>query len=131
MKYTYNCLPGQADFYVYRIAMADEEGNLVELSWPQVKKRCRELGAKFCPDFGLLPYTVSKKEGIAELEEIVENFNSGADPIDPSHIREGVVVRVDQPDGSVRFLKSKNYFFKVLESIIKANEDYIDTEEVS
>lgn len=131
MKYTYNCLPGQADFYVYRIAMADEEGNLVELSWPQVKKRCRELGAKFCPDFGLLPYTVSKKEGIAELEEIVENFNSGADPIDPSHIREGVVVRVDQPDGSVRFLKSKNYFFKVLESIIKANEEYIDVEEVN
>lgn len=131
IKYTYNCLPGQQDFYVYRIAMADEEGNLVELSWPQVKKRCAELGAKPVLDFGLIPFPVTKREGITELEEIVENFYSGADPIDPSHIREGVVVRVDRPDGTVQFLKSKNYYFKVLEGIAKANEEYIDTEEIS
>lgn len=131
MKYTYNCLPGQQDFYVYRIAMADENGELVELSWPQVKQRCRELGAKHVPDFNLIPFPVTKNGGIAELEEIVENFYSGADPIDPSHVREGVVVRVDKPDGTVQFLKSKNYYFKVLESIVKANEEYIDTEEIN
>lgn len=131
MRYTYNCLPGQQDFYIYRIAMADENGDLVELSWPQVKKRATELGAKCVPDFGLVPFPVTGKERIVELEEIVSNYHAGADPIDPSHIREGIVVRVDKPDGTVQFLKSKNYHFKVLEGIAKANEEYVDTEEIS
>ncbi len=153
MKYTYNCVPGECDFYVYRITQVDEDGHAVELSWPQVKARCSELGVKHVPQlfgptivrehvywldpvdegydpevFGLV--TTNKPE-LAALDGWVDEYQQGVSTIDPTTIREGVVVRVDQPDGTVEFLKAKQYYFKVLESIIKANEDYVDTEEVS
>lgn len=131
MKYTYNCLPGECEFYVYRICHADESGHLIELSWPQVKARCSELGVKHVPELIQQPLLISSGADIEHLEGLVESLNDGLDPIDPSHVREGVVVRVEQPDGSMIPLKSKGWTFKVLESIIKLDDSYVDAEEIA
>ena len=131
MRYTYNCLPGQSEFYVYRICQAEESGHLVELSWPQVKARCSELGVKHVPELHEFPVVIHNTNELETFTTLVESLNDGIDPVDPSHVREGVVVRVDRPDGTMIPLKSKGWNFKVLESIIKLNEDYIDTEEAA
>lgn len=128
MKYTYGNLPGQQAFWVYRIARSDSEGNLVELSWPQVKARCRELDVPHVPDMAG-PTLIETQDDLDALQFVVESLNDGLDPIDSSHIREGVVIRIEQPDGKVKALKSKGIYYKILASIIKNADDYIDIEE--
>ena len=47
---------------------------------------------------------------------------------DPSHIREGVVIRIESEEG-ITWLKEKSWVFGVLEGYLKDKEDYVDTEE--
>jgi hypothetical protein len=54
----------------------------------------------------------------------------GGSVLDASHIREGVVLRVESVQGP-NFIKSKSWEFKVLEGIIKDRTDYVDAEEIS
>ena len=65
------------------------------------------------------------------LSNLVSDLEVGPSTLDHTHIREGVVVRVENPDGTTHFLKAKSYEFKVLEGIIKNNDSYVDMEEVS
>src|SRR5690606_14492257 len=51
MEYNYNCISGQNDIYVYRITQTNIDGESVDLSWPQVKRRCRELGVKHVVEY--------------------------------------------------------------------------------
>ena len=62
------------------------------------------------------------------IKDIAEQFYDGEDPIGKTHVREGVVIRlVNRPKFSA--YKHKNFYFKVLEGIIKANADAPDMEE--
>lgn len=139
MRYTYNSLPGECSFYVYRITHVDQEGNVIDLSWPQVKARCDELGVKYVPELHPLPVVIEHdieldgrpRSDLDFLKKLVGSHMDGLSTIDPSHIREGVGIRVERPDGTTHFLKAKNYHFKVLEGIAKADESYVDTEEVA
>ena len=63
------------------------------------------------------------------LMSLCERLSQGPDVLDPSHIKEGVVVRVDAP-GHETHLKYKGYWFCALEGIAKNTEGYIDMEEV-
>jgi hypothetical protein len=60
--------------------------------------------------------------------ERVEKYYEGADPIGKSHVREGVVVRIDNRSKFTAY-KHKNFSFKVLEGIIKDTADAPDMEE--
>ena len=60
--------------------------------------------------------------------ERVEKFYDGVDPIGCTHIKEGVVVRVDSRSTFTAY-KHKNFYFKLLEGIIKDNSDEPDMEE--
>lgn len=53
---------------------------------------------------------------------------AGKDLIGRTHVREGVVVRIENPEKFTAF-KSKNFEFKVLEGIIKDNASHPDMEE--
>ena len=54
----------------------------------------------------------------------------GADPIDGSHPSEGIVLRVEPPEGGTpRFIKSKSHAFKMMEGIAK--ETQVDTEDAN
>lgn len=147
ITYKYGCLPGTYDFYVYRI-MVKTEDREYELPWSTVKDRCNRAGIKHVPevdqfiarsenhklinydaddynyDDGYARYTI--KEYIKYLCEETDI----ADPIDPSHIKEGYVVRVDSLDTEkTKLYKEKTFEFKVLEGIIKDSDTYVDEEE--
>ena len=68
--------------------------------------------------------------GMRNLENLVYSFVDGLDPIDPSHIREGVVLRVEKSNGSVQFFKAKSSVFYALESKSKEAGE-LDIEEVN
>ena len=58
----------------------------------------------------------------------IEGLVVGCSTLDPTHLREGVCVRVD--DGlNMKVFKHKSFDFKLLEGIIKLDENFVDVEE--
>ena len=121
--FSYGCEPGENDIYVYRMTMTNEDGFAVELPWEQVQIECEKLGIKCVPTFEKFVFTTWE-----DLMERVEKYYDGADPIGKTHVREGVVVRIDNREKFTAY-KHKNFSFKVLEGIIKDKADTPDMEE--
>lgn len=121
--FSYGCETGQNDIYVYRMTMANEDGFFVELPWEQVQIECEKMGVKCAPTFEKFIYTTWE-----DLMRRVEKYYDGADPIGKTHVREGVVVRIDNREKFTAY-KHKNFSFKVLEGIIKDTADAPDMEE--
>ena len=126
MSYSYGCGVGECDLYVYRIAMINEDGVSIDLTWEQVKQRCSELGVKHVPELENV-----RGWPVSSYTKVMEQQNLGASTIDNRHIREGVCLRADYGALEPMVLKHKSYDFKVLEGIIKQDDDYVDMEEVS
>lgn len=127
MRYDYGQAPGHCEFFIYRIVQFNEDGEGVELSDAQMRKRAEQLGYR-CP-YHFLTYVHTNPDDSDIGVRSCMGDPSLPSLIDPTHIREGAVIRVDQPDGHTKFYKSKSYAFKLLEGIIKSNEDYNDVEE--
>lgn len=128
ISYTYSCLEGQCEFYAYRILKCDQLGNSIDLTWPQVKKRCEQLGLKYvvqCADSFVFDGDYDKLKTFVAANEV------GPDPIDNRIHREGIVLRVDNGNKTPLFIKQKNWFFGVQEGYLKNNAAYVDTEEAS
>jgi hypothetical protein len=122
--FTYGCKDGESDIYVYRITFTNEDGVVVDLPWEQVKIYCEKWGVKHVPELSKFFY-----DGDSEwLREYIEDMSEGLDPIDMTHIKEGVVVRIENRD-SFKAYKHKSFEFKVLESIIKDTSEKLDIEE--
>lgn len=121
--FSYGCDVGENDCYVYRMNMTNEDGYAVEIPWEQVQIECEKMGVKCVPTFEKFTYTTWE-----DLMARVEKYYDGADPIGKSHVREGVVVRIDNRPSFTAF-KHKNFSFKCLEGIIKDNADAPDMEE--
>lgn len=140
----------QSDFYVYRMTMTNEDGDMVEYTPDYMRYRCEQMGCKCVPRFakvmthdnkdGTVTITVyDETQGVygtgctiadlgATIKEAAENYYDGPDPIGHSHVREGVVVRiVNKPKFSA--YKHKNFSFKCLEGIAKAEATAPDMEE--
>jgi hypothetical protein len=119
MRYTYGCMPNECKQFVYRIT---QDG--VDLSHFQVIKRCAELGLVPVPTLTTFVY-----DGTLEtLDTLVDSFMYGCSTLDGSHIREGVVLRVENELGT-QFIKSKSVDFGILEGYL--SERTIDRENVS
>lgn len=128
MHYSYGNPVGQNTFYVYRITHTTYDGHQIELPWWQVKARAAELGLLCVPEIEE-PYIYT---GVVEsLKGHVASLLEEPSILDASHIREGVVLRVESPNGRTKFLKSKSFSFGVLEGYQKESDDYVDTEEVA
>lgn len=121
-RFTYGCSTGQSDIYVYRMTMTNENGYTVEYPTELVKIRCEQMGVKMCPVLDKFIFTTKE-----DLLERVKVHEDGADPIGKTHVKEGVIVRIENKE-KFTALKQKNFHFKVLEGIIKS-EDVIDIEE--
>lgn len=126
MTFRYACEPKQSMFWLYRVVRMNEDGVGVDLSWSQVTKRAKELGVLAGPVYQRFLYDGDKDN----LLKIVNEYVEGPSEIDPSHIREGVVVQVETPDGRIYWLKHKSFTFGVLEGYIK-EKDVVDIEEAS
>lgn len=140
MRYTYGCSPGTCDIYVYRITQQAMDGRHIELPWNQVKARCAELSLKHVPEYYKNrgnSFVFNEWDSAVDLISMFDtciNGQSGQEaipePIDANHIIEGIVIRVDNAQGT-HFYKMKSWMFSVLEGIIKDNPEYVDIEEVS
>lgn len=136
-------LTPQSDIYVYRMTMTNEDGFVVEYSPDFMRYRCEQMGVKTVPVFahmklyedgGFFFRGDGSVSAVAEsdLGEFVmaaaEEYYDGPDPIGKTHVREGVVVRiVNRPKFTA--YKHKNFNFKVIEGIVKANAEAPDMEE--
>ena len=132
--FSYNCEPGQSDFYVYRMTMTNEDGDVVEYTPDFMRYRCEQMGAKCVPVMwrGYLDepddWTGDNFNPGEFVKQIAEEYYDGPDPIGKTHVREGVVIRiVNRPKFTA--YKHKNDSFKILEGIIKDNADEPDMEE--
>lgn len=121
--FSYGCNEGESDCYVYRMTMTSPDGYRVELPWEQVQYVCEKIGVKCVPTFEKFMFTTWE-----DLMERVEKYCDGADPVDQKHIREGVVVRIDNRKSFTAY-KHKNFNFKVLEGVVKDMADAPDIEE--
>lgn len=135
----------QSDIYVYRMTMTNEDGFVVEYTPDFMRYRCEQMGVKTVPVFakatidceGALVYSpneelygfVHETENVGEtVREIAEKYYDGPDPVGKTHVREGVVVRIINRSKFCAY-KHKNFSFKCLEGIVKANADAPDMEE--
>ena len=99
------------------------EGVVIEYPTELVQRRCEEMGIPFVPVFEKFIFTTK-----ANLMKRVEKYYDGTDPVGKTHIREGVVVRIDNRP-TFKAYKHKNFNFKVLEGIIKTDAQSPDMEE--
>lgn len=127
VHYHYGCPPGTTKLFVYRITRTNEDGQQVDLSWLQVKGRCKELGLEHVPEIELLIGRSSLD--LDTLKASVEAHTNG-ESVFPNQFREGVVVRIESSTG-FRYLKNKSFAFGVMEGYLKEDEAYTDTEETA
>lgn len=123
VEYDYGVPAGEYDFYVYNI---QQDG--VNLDRQSFLQRCAALGARWAPTLwvGFIP-----EDGRLKLEEYVAKHSVGPTRLGANFEREGCIIRIDAPDGSVRFLKEKCWSFKALEGQLRDDNDYCDLEEGS
>lgn len=111
--FTYGCEPSQNDIYVYRMCYTSPTGEVYEYPTWLVKQRCEEMGVKFVPVFEQFVFTT-----IENLDERIAEYIDGSDPVGLTHIREGVVIRIENRKKFTAY-KAKSVYFKILEGIIK------------
>ncbi len=131
-EFTYNCInepngTTNYDVYVYRITITNEDGVSYDLSWDQVKLRSEELGVKHVPELDKRILTQREIDDDLFINN-VERLSGAASTNFKTHLREGVVVRIENGKKTPVFLKHKSFTFKVLEGIIKES-DILDVEE--
>lgn len=124
-NFTYGCEPGEHKVFVYRITTTNVDGDSIDYSWDQVKMRCEQMGVEYVPELGNVKVP---SIGVDMAVELVTDLTEESSMEFPQQLREGVVVRIDGPSMTPKFLKNKSYLFKVLEGIIK-DSDAVDLEE--
>lgn len=123
MTFDYGLERGASDIYVYRMTMTNEDGDVVEYEPSFMRRRCAEMGVKSVPVFERRVIT----NGAEEVDEIVNKYVDGPDPIGRSHVREGVVIRVINRPVFTAY-KAKNFLFKQITGIIKENATVADAD---
>jgi len=115
-KYDYGCQTGEHDFYVYRMTYTKPNGQVIELSWQQIKDYCTKYGIKHVQEyfFGALVEFLRinsiEKEDLLNLlcEQYLEK--NCYDCITPNLPDEGIVLRVDGKEHFNAYkLKSKRF----------------------
>ena len=127
----------QSDFYVYRMTFKNEDGYEVDYPPEYVRYRCEQMGCKSVPVFERFVIPERSKcrfenRRLATPGEYVmeraERYYDGPDPIGKTHVREGVVARIINRPRFAGY-KHKNWFFKCLENLVKAEAEAPDMEE--
>lgn len=109
------------DIYVYRITQ-----NGKELSPAEISTRCEELKVKMVPYVDSFHWKTRTKESLIEkCRVLAEKENL----IDPSHIHEGLCIRIISGMKD-KTLKYKSWGFCDCEGIAKNSDDYVDPEDL-
>ena len=143
--FSYGCNDGESDIYVYRMTMTNEDGEIVEYTPDFMRYRCEQMGIKTVPVFGKAIISADRLHFVAPdgydhdyligdgtvgdmVMKVAEEFYDGADPVGKTHVREGVVVRIINRPKFAAY-KAKNFSFKCLEGLVKAEAAAPDMEE--
>lgn len=130
-EFSYKCSPSGEDstalnkyfeIYIYRITIDNGFGIKIDLTWDQVKQRCRELGVKHVPELYKTTIDVDDWGRSDVVAKIAEQPSS----IFTQHVKEGVCVRIENGNLCPIILKHKSFIFKVLEGIIDENNTNIE-----
>lgn len=137
MVFSYGCEVGKSDFFVYRMTMTNEDGDVFEYPPYLVRYRCEQMGCKTVPLLDHFEITKDKIDGFGEAEtpgEYVkyraEFYYDGEDPIGKTHVREGVVVRVVNRPSFTAF-KHKNFLYKLIRGMINDNTKDVLSEDIA
>lgn len=133
MVYRYGCQEGETSLMIYRITYTTDSGNELDFTPWQV--------TEWCERHGLTPSLMVTEPFIFDgnhdgLTYMVEAYTEREDClcedyVDPTHISEGVVVRVDYKGQVPKFYKSKSFYFSVLEGFLKEDDDFVDEEDLN
>lgn len=134
--FSYGCEPAQSELYVYRMTMTNEDGDIVEYTPDFMRYRCEQMGCKCVPVMykGFIPDEINGEIHMNNftpgewIMNIAEQYYAGPDPIGKTHTREGVVVRIVNKPKFCAY-KHKNFEFKCLEGLVKAEAEAPDMEE--
>lgn len=120
----------KSELYVYRMTMTNEDGDIVEYTPDFMRYRCEQMGCKCVPVMwrGFIPNGLNEGYEGEWIKDIAEQFYAGPDPIGKTHTREGVVVRIVNKPKFCAY-KHKNFEFKCLEGLVKAEAEAPDMEE--
>ncbi len=137
MHYKYGCPPGTRKMIVYRITMTNEDGVSHDMTWEQVKQRCRELGVEHAREEGTVyvNHVLDLREDNEYMPQLFLHWcdlaANGPSAYDETHIKEGIAIRFETGEPETLFMKYKSHTFLVLEGHTKGREDYVDLEEAS
>lgn len=131
ITYKYGCQEGQYKFHIYRITLTTEDGTTIDFTQQQLVQWCKDHDLS--PSVDLVEQFVYDGD-IEKLSALVDTLTERDEVLtedfeDVSHISEGVIIRVDRETLVPLFLKSKSYFFKVMEGI--STEKEVDVEDIS
>jgi hypothetical protein len=130
ITYKYGCTEGASRFHVYRISMTGMDGIERDFSDKQCREWCESRNIEYAMEVhpsviydGNAEKLFSVVDKLTEREEcLCESFE------DPSHISEGIIIRIEDGGLIPTFLKSKSYPFRVLEGIAKEAEPDMEEE---
>lgn len=136
ISYTYGQPLGTCQMYVYAITHDLSDGTHMQLSWPQVKRRCRELGINHVPERNIGLATIyTAKHVIDQLDQ--QAIPKALDSLSfeqscfEGQFAEGICIRVERVDGTIEFVKLKNFSFGVFEGFQRLDDNFVDMEESS
>lgn len=119
--FSYGCQPGESQMWIYRITTDNGQR---EWTYAEMYEWCHDHGFNIVPLVERFTFTTAEDL----TDRINKYFEDLVDPIGKTHLKEGVVVRIENRRTFTAF-KSKTYEFKVLEGIIKEDADAPDMEE--
>lgn len=127
--YTYGCAQHEYRFHVYRITRLTHSGENIDMSQKEMEKWCNDRG--ILTTLEVHPQMVYDGD-LEKLRTLVEQLTERPevlteDYIDPTHISEGIIIRVDAGKARPDFFKNKSYAFRVLEGLCEA----ADTEDAA
>lgn len=129
--YKYGCPEGDNRFIIYRVTYTTASGKELDMTVDQLVHWASSRGFEHTLEVAPRMFYDGNEEALRELvEELTERPDVlTEDYDDPSHISEGIIIRVDHEGETPRFYKNKSWAFRVMEGIYK--EEEIDLEDAS
>lgn len=119
ITYSYGCKEHEYRFHIYRITMTTEAGTHIDWTQAQIDSWCADRG--LLGPVEVAPATIYNGD-VEALRVLVEELTERPallteDYIDPTHVSEGIIIRVDTGKLVPDFYKSKSFAFKVMEGL--------------
>lgn len=129
VTYTYGCKPHEYKFHIYRLTYLTEDGVNVDFTQKQLEQWCDDRNLPRTLDVApAIVYDGDSDKLLQMVKKIVERDDVlTEDYTDPTHISEGIILRIDTGKMQPTFMKQKSYCFSVCEGISEA----VDTEDAA